>query len=166
MKSARTVLVLVVAAVLAGCGRKEVSKADREQAASLLTEADFAVTIREWARAETLYTKALQLTPDTGDGWLSLAVVRMRVGNKDGARSAYKQAIAAYKDDYKANPSHAQSILRQAYILVILGRADDARALVDNAHAKNPADRALKAFVDGKGIDAMVADPGLKSLAP
>jgi len=55
-----------------------------------VSEANFAVTIREWSRAEGLYTKAVKICPDSGDYWLDLGVVRMHLNDRGGARSAYK----------------------------------------------------------------------------
>jgi tetratricopeptide (TPR) repeat protein len=166
VKTRLVALSTLAAVLLSACGHKEISKADREQAASLISEADFAVTIKDYTRAENLYAQAVKLAPDVGDAWLSLAVMRMKLGDKSGAKPAYKSASEAYADDYKANKAHTPSVLRQAYILVILGRADEARSVVAKAAAANPDDRILKQFVSKNGVDSMIADPEVKNLAP
>jgi hypothetical protein len=51
-------------------------------------------------------------------------------------------------------------------VLVILGRADEARSYIEKARASYPDDRLLRSFVESKGIDRMMADPGIKSLSP
>jgi len=162
----RVALALVAVLALAGCHRKEITSLERKEGASLSSEADFAVTMKEWSRAEDLFAKAVKLCPDQGDTWLNLAVVRMRLKNPDGARSAYKSALAAYQDDMDRNPNNTMSVLRKAYVLVILGRADEARSLASKSLSKHPDDRTLKGFVEGNGVDKMIADPRLKEISP
>jgi Flp pilus assembly protein TadD len=162
----RLALVLAAGLVLAGCRAKEISSIDRKEAANIISEAQFAVTLKDWSRAEGLYTKAAALCPDEGETWTGLGVVRMRLHNPSGARDAYKSALAAYRDDLRRDPSNSIPVLRSASVLVILGRTDEARSLVDEAFAKNPDDRRLKNFVEMKGVDKIAADPGLKDVSP
>jgi hypothetical protein len=58
------------------------------------------------------------------------------------------------------------AVLRKAYVLVILGRTDEAKALVSKAYAKLPEDRRLRNFIDGKGLDKLIADPSTKEISP
>ena len=162
----RQALVLAAAVALAGCRAKEITSIDRKEAANIVSEAEFAVTIKDWSRAEGLYSKAAGLCPDDGETWVGLGVVRMRLHNPAGARDAYKSGLSAYEDDIKRDPANTASVIRCASVLVILGRADEARSLVDKAYAKNPDDRRLRDFVQMKGVDRIVADPGLKAVSP
>jgi Flp pilus assembly protein TadD len=162
----RLALVLAAAVVLAGCRQREITKLERDEAANVISEAAFAVTMKDWARAEGLYTKAAALCPDQGETWVRLGVIRVRLHNSDGAREAYKSALAAFKDDFKRDPANTASVIRGASVLVILGRADEARSMVDKAYAKYPDDRRLRDFVQMKGVDKIIADPGLKAVSP
>jgi Flp pilus assembly protein TadD len=139
---------------------------DRKEAANVVSEAEFAVTMRDWSRAEGLYAKAAGLCPDEGETWVGLGVARMRLHKPDGARAAYKSALSAYADDIRHDPSNSIPVIRSASVLVILGRVDDARSLVEKAYAKNPTDQRLRGFVQIKGVDKMAADPGLKAISP
>jgi Flp pilus assembly protein TadD len=161
-------LALLAAAVLAlvGCRAKQATQLERDEAAIDASDADFAVTIKDWTRAENMYGKAAELCPDEANIWMNLGIVRMRLHNPDGARAAYKSALSAYKGDLKKDPSNSVTILRTAYVLAILGRGDEARALVEKAATKYPDDRRLGSFIETKGIDKMLADPGLKSVSP
>jgi tetratricopeptide (TPR) repeat protein len=107
----RARLALAAAAVLAlaGCRAKEISKEQREQAHLDASDAEFAVTIHDLARAEGMFAKAAELCPDEGDTWLKLGIVRMQLKNPDGARQAYKSAGDAFKDAHKANPSDSSA---------------------------------------------------------
>src|ERR1019366_3220942 len=89
VKIPRLGLLIAAALVLSACRHKEITKLEREEAANVASEADFAVTVREWSRAEGLYAKAATLCPDSGDYWVSLGIVRMRLNDHSGARSAY-----------------------------------------------------------------------------
>jgi Flp pilus assembly protein TadD len=162
----RLVGVAAAALALAGCRAKEISPHDRELAANDLSEAQFALTLKDWPRAEGLFAHAAGLCPDDGTIWENLGVVRMREQNPRGARDAYKSALAAFKDAYKRRPEDSSPLLGAASVLVILGRADDARSLVNDAAARHPEDRRLRAFVEAGGVDKLVARPGLKEISP
>jgi Flp pilus assembly protein TadD len=162
----RLALVLAAGVVLAGCRAREITKLERDEAANVVSEAEFAVTMKDWARAEGLFAKAAALCPDEGENWVRLGIVRVRLHNSDGARDAYKSAVSAFEDEFKRDPAKTASVIRAASVLVILGRVDEARSLVDKAYAKNPDDRRLRDFVQMKGVDRIVADPGLKAVSP
>jgi len=165
MKS-RLAATLAVAMALAGCRDKEITPHDRELAASDLSEAQFAVTLQDWPRAEDLFAKAAALVPDDGDTWMNLGVARMRRHDPSGAKSAYKSALAAFKAAYKRKPDDPTPVFNEVTVLVLLGRVDDARDLVSEAAAKHPDDRRLKSFIEAKQIDRILARPGIKDLSP
>jgi tetratricopeptide (TPR) repeat protein len=162
----RLALLLAAVVVLAGCRAREITKLERDEAANVVSEAEFALTMKDWPRAEGLYAKAAALTPDQGETWVRLGVVRVRMNNPGGAKDAYKSALAAFKDDYDKHPERTGSVIREATVLVILGRADEARRVVDKAYARSPDDRRLRSFVEMKGVDKIIADPGLKEITP
>jgi Flp pilus assembly protein TadD len=164
----RARLALATAAVLAlaGCRAKEISKEQREQAHLDASDAEFAVTIHDLSRAEGMFAKAAELCPDEGDTWMKLGIVRMQLKNPDGARQAYKSAVGAFKDAQKADPSDSTAILKRAYVLVLLGRSDEARSVVADAAAKAPDDHRLQQFIEMKAVDKMLADPAVKQLCP
>ncbi len=162
----RLALVLAAGVVLAGCRAREITKLERDEAANVVSEAEFALTMKDWPRAEGLYAKAAALTPDQGETWVRLGVVRVRMNNPGGAKDAYKSALSAFEDDYDKHPERTGSVIREATVLVILGRVDEARSVVDKAYAKSPDDRRLRSFVEMKGVDKIIADPGLKEITP
>ncbi len=148
-----------------GCHKKEIPPIQRKQAANLVSEAQFALTMKDYARAEGLYAQATTLCPDTGDYWIGLGSSRVQLGQRDGARTAYKRALAAFEDAAKENKTDSGPALQQVYALALLGRADDARALANKLPARYPNDRDARAFVESKQLDRIVADPGFKQIA-
>jgi tetratricopeptide (TPR) repeat protein len=165
MRRSLYVLFLLTAGLTAGCGRKEVTALQRKEAANLASEAQFALTLRDYARAEPLLAKATELNPDAPELWQSLGVVRRKQGNKGGAKDAYKQMLDAAKARYKADNKKTDALFQQIYALALLGRADDARALLAKAQQNHPDDRAINAFADGKQLDRILEDPAFKDLA-
>jgi len=159
------ILLLLTAALTAGCGRKEIPTLQRKEAANLVSEAQFALTLRDYARAEPLLAKAAALCPDTPEYWQSLGAVRRRLNNRPGAKDAYEQMLKAARAQYKADAKKTDALLLQVYALALLGRTDDARAALAKALKSNPDDRTLGAFADGKQFDRILADPTFKELA-
>lgn len=159
-------LVLLASLSLLGCGggKKQVSELQRKEAAHLASEAKFALTVRQYDRAEEALAKAVKLDPTEGTLWINLGAARMKQGKRDAAKDAYRGALSAYEALAKEK-SDAEPWLRQAYVLALLGREKDGRALLEKAAKQFPTDRSVKAFIEGKQFDRMVADPGFKEMA-
>jgi tetratricopeptide (TPR) repeat protein len=153
--------------LVAGCGKKEpeITELQRKEAASLVTEADFAITLRDFARAEPLLEKAATLCPDMGDYWLSLGVVRKKQGNNSGAKSAYENAREAFHEAYEKDANHVRAVIQEIHVLILLGEQDDARDVLAKARKKAPDNRDLRMFDESKELDRLAEDPSLKQLA-
>jgi tetratricopeptide (TPR) repeat protein len=159
-------LVCVALLGLAGCGRKtEVTPLQRKTAANLVSEAQFAMTLRDYARAEALYAKAAEACPDTGDYWLNLGATRMRLSNRAGAKTAYARAAGAFRDAYERVPKQPELVLQQVHALALLGQTDDARAALEKARKKHPDNRAIRVFAENGQLEQLLRDPAFKELA-
>ena len=90
-------LAVVVLCGTPGCSpkSKEITSLQRKEAATLDSEAQFALQLKDLARAEGLIAKAADLCPDTGKYWVDLGSIRVRLGKKDAARTAYQGALKA-----------------------------------------------------------------------
>ncbi len=168
MKLLRLLLVpLAVVVLAAGCAKKkkEITDSARREASLHVSEAQFALSVRDYARAEPLLAKAAELTPDVPGLWLELGKTRMKLNNRSGAKAAYKEALAGYEEAAQNRKTDPQWPLQQATVLVFLGRADEARALLEKLPAQFPDNRDVKFYVDRKPVDAMLADPKVKELS-
>lgn len=167
MKVIPLLLTLVALLAFSGCKPKpkDISPLQRKEAASLVSEAQFALTLRDYARAEPLFEKASKLCPDVGDYWVNLGVTRRRLGNKSGAKSAYEKAASAYHDAHDINPKEPEPFLQEVYVLALLGKMDDARKALGKAHKALPDNRAVKGFVENKQLDRIIEDPTFKEIA-
>ena len=166
MKFLPSTLALVALLAFAGCKpHREITSLQRKEAATLASEAQFAMSLRDFSRTEGLLTKAVALCTDTGDFWVDLAAVRMRQGNRDGAKNAYRSALSAYEEAYKQGSENTEAILQQVFVLASLGRVDDARALLEKARKQHPDDRTIQDFVRARQLDSMLVDPHFKETA-
>lgn len=163
-------MIAVAAALLLGAGckprAKEITSLQRREAASLASEAQFALSVRDVARAEATYARAAALCPDWGDYWLELGRCRVKLGNRGAAKDAYKSALAAYEADAKRDAANrGPALLRQIYVLALLGRADDARAVLAKALKNDPGNRGLREFAEAKQLDELLASAEFKAAA-
>src|SRR5687768_700873 len=163
-KRLRIVSLLWTLALLAGCAQKEVTDRDRKEAAHLASEAQFAMTIREWARAEGLLSKAVALAP-TGDYWLNLGATRVRLSDRAGAKNAYQAALKSFAEDSARRNTVADPWFKQAYVLALLGRKDDSRAMIAKAAKLFPNDIKIRALTDPKEFERMVSSQNFKDMA-
>ena len=76
---------------------------ERDKAANDMSEANFALTLKDWGRAEGLYAKATELCPDEGDAWVSLgssgcasAMTRMRCGGSPAPERARERTALGH----------------------------------------------------------------------
>ncbi|MBL9213515.1 MAG: tetratricopeptide repeat protein [Opitutaceae bacterium] len=170
MKTTRTAVVLVGALALGwlapGCSkpREKISERDRKEAAMLASEAQFAINLREWARAEGLLARTVKLAPNA-DTWVALGSSRVRLGNKAGAREAYQQALRAFEDEAAVDEKRVEPWLGQITVLALLGKTDASRALVAKVAKRFPNDSRVKNLADPKQFEAMLADPGFRENA-
>ncbi len=172
-RAAQGVGLLVVGAALiagsVGCGarQKEITEHDRKEADHLVAEANFAMNMRDWGRAEGVLAQATRLVPDNGVYWTSLGAMRVRLANKAGAKDAYLQALKAYEREAAADKTktNVEPWLKQVYVLALLGRVEDGRALLGKIGRQFAGNRNVRAFIDGRQFDAMLADPIFKQAA-
>jgi tetratricopeptide (TPR) repeat protein len=156
----------LILALVAGCGsgHKEPTEKELKEAALYASEGQFALSIKEWPRAEGLFLKATQTAPE-GDYFLSLGVARLRLGKRSDAKAAYELAVRAFARDAARQPTLVDPWLRQAYALALLGRTDESRALLAKAAKNFPNDARVRALVDPKGFEQMIAAPNFKEMA-
>ncbi len=160
-------LLAVAVLVLGGCKPKpaEITSLQRKEAANLVSEAQFAMTLRDYARAEGLLAKATALEFDNGNYWVSLGSMRVRLGQRPAAKKAYESALNAFEAAYKLDPKVPQPYLQQVYALALLGRVDVARDLLATIEKKHPGDPAVRAFVQGKQLEAMLNSALFKEIS-
>lgn len=164
--------VVLASLFLTGCGKKsatssgeEPTKAQRSEAAMLISEAEFAVQLRDHARAEPLLAKAVTLVGDNPDHWVMLGSTRLRLGNIDGARQAYREALAVVEREYKKNPDNPGLVLEQVHAHALLGQVDKARAVLEKGGKAHPTSQELQNFIKANALDQLMKEPAFKQMA-
>jgi len=158
-----TVVVLLLLGFTAGCGPK-ITPLQRKEAANLVSEAQFASTMRDWARAEGLMAKATALCPDNGEYLLNLGSFRRRLDDLKGARSAYEAAAKAYGATYKLDPRNPQPLMQQIYVYSLLGKPKDALKALKRVHDDHGDKPAVRDFTE-EHLERLRQDAGFKELA-
>jgi tetratricopeptide (TPR) repeat protein len=165
----KRLLVLVCVGLLmiaTGCEKKpsEVPLAIKAEAASLASEAQFAMQIREFARAEELLQRALKLREDMPEYWVTLGMARRKQDNKNGARTAYTAALklhaAAFKSDHQP-----EQLAQQAFVLALLGRQDEAVELLNKGLTDFPNNPVMQKMADPRGLPRTFKTEEFKTLA-
>lgn len=150
----------------AGCHPKpkEITPLARKTAANFVSEAQFAVTVRDNVRAADLYEKAAALCPDNPEYWLGLGAARRQLEQRPAALKAYEAALGAYRDAYDRDRKDPQLLLEQVYVLALLGRVDDARSTLAKVRLAHSDDSTVRNFTD-QSFEQLLADPGFKANA-
>ena len=158
-------LICAVVALGAGCSKKnkEVPAAVKSEAAMLASEAQFAIQIREFSRAEELMQRALKLREDMPEYWVTLGMARRKQDNKNGARKAYESALELYTDRYKEG-QQPEELAQQAFVLALLGRGDEAIALLNQGLMDHPNNPTMQKMADPRGLPRTFKTEEFKAL--
>jgi tetratricopeptide (TPR) repeat protein len=148
-----------------GCSpRKETTERDRKEAALLMSEAQFAMTLKDWARAEGLLDRAAKASPQ-GDYYLSLGAVRMQLKNRSGAKKAYELAVNAFQQETARNNTSPEPWIKQAYALGLLGRRGEIKPMIEKARKALPNDPKIRALTDPKELERIFSTQSFKDMA-
>jgi Flp pilus assembly protein TadD len=153
---------------MAGCKRKpqadaEISPEVRAQAAQFAGEGEFSTQVRDYAAAEQSMLKAIQLDPVTPRYWKELGSARKHLGNTSGARDAYQKSFDLLEAARKKNAGSGGLVLGEVETLVLMGKNDDAKELLQKTAKDFPKDETLRQMIDNKIVDKMAADPTIKA---
>ena len=166
LKTFKILLAFLFVSLVAACGgKKEVTALEQAQAVQAAGEAGRANFINDYAAAEKALTRATTLNPYNADYWFDLGIARVRIKDKSGARSAFKSVISVCNDSAAKDPKNPVWLTKQLRPLIMLGRIDEARALLDKAAKLFPNDPQVRQFKEQKFIDQLLADPQLKDFS-
>lgn len=116
------------------------------------------------AGAEKARAKAAELSPANDDYWFDLGIVRARLKDKSGARTAFQKCVAACEDSFKKNSGSPAYLTKQIRPLILLGRTDDARAVLAKAAKLFPANADIQQLVDQNIVGKFLDAPDYKEL--
>ncbi len=166
MKRVSIVVLSLLLLAGSGCSKRkpEITSLQRKEAANLVSEAEFAIAIRDFPRAEGLMRQATELCPDEGGYWLTLGTLIRKSGHKSETKASYENALETYVDAYKAKPENGRLLMRQMYTHALLGDYDAARAVLKKARVAHPKDPEVMGYNE-ESFEKMIIDPAFKELA-
>jgi tetratricopeptide (TPR) repeat protein len=164
MRKFSSITFVAVLLALAACKPKpvEVSSVARAEALHLATEAQTQTLLRDHAAAEKALARAVELDPTDPGFWSALGRSRMMLGDKSGAKKAYKRELELCEKEAKEKPKDVEAQLSQIRPLVLLNRVDDARKLIEKTARAHPENAQLKRLSEGKELEALLADPKIQ----
>ena len=163
-----TLVGVVALLAMAGCKQKpqvgaQVSPEVRAQAAQFASDGEFSAQVRDYAAAEQSLLKALNLDPTIPRYWKELGVMRKHLGNTSGAREAYQKSYDLLEAARKKDSGSGGLVLGEVETLVLMGKTDEAKELLQKTIKDYPKDQTLQQMVQNNIVDRMAADPTIKA---
>ncbi|HUT28816.1 MAG TPA: M56 family metallopeptidase [Sedimentisphaerales bacterium] len=144
-----------VAVEVEGAEAEEMTDTKGQDIASRAAEA---MNAGDFERAQALSAEAVELDPDFAEAWTGMGMACVRAGDYKGAKESYERALSFHQERYRKDPSNANHVQQQIFLLVLLGRDEEAKSLLSRARLQHPEDEQLKKFEQG-GFAALEEDP-------
>jgi tetratricopeptide (TPR) repeat protein len=110
---------------------------------SLPTNIVAAIHTNDFSKAQSLAAEATQQNPQWAEAWVADGMASARLEQFDRAQQAYERALSLYQAKSRENPSDANSVFQQIYLLTLLNRPAEAETLLEQARKKYPDDNQL-----------------------
>lgn len=164
-----TLLGVVALLAITGCKQKpqasetKISPEARAQALQLASEGEFSIQVHDYAAAEQSMVKAVALDPITPRYWKELGSVRKHLGKTDDARAAYQKSYDLLEAARQKDAGSGGLVLGEVETLVLMGKTNDAKELLNKTVKDHPQDQTLQQMVKNNIVDKMAADPMIKA---
>jgi len=109
----------------------------------LANESAAAFNAKDYAKAQTLAAEATSIDPQFAEAWVGYGIASLRLGQSDHARQAYERALSLHQARHRQNPSDANQVLQQIFLLTLLGRPTEAETLLKQARTDYPNDQTI-----------------------
>jgi tetratricopeptide (TPR) repeat protein len=109
----------------------------------LASESATALNAKDYAKAQTLARQATSIDPQFAEAWVGYGMASVRLGQTDHARDAYERALSLHQARHLQNPSDANQVVQQIFLLTLLGRPTEAETLLKQAHIDYSSDQTI-----------------------
>ena len=130
-------LTLLALALVTSCTRTP-SNATASRSQQLASQSAAALNAKDYSQAQSLAAQATHIDPQFAEAWVGYGMASVRLGQTDRAREAYEHALSLLQTRHGANPSDANQVLQQIFVLSLLGRSGEAEAMLKQAQAGYP----------------------------
>ena len=137
-----TPLTLILSlAFFVSCTRSHQSDSARVE--ELGSQSTVALNARDYSTSQRLAAEATRLDPKFAEAWVAYGMSSIKLGQTNEAREAYERALSLYQARLRQNPSDSNQALQQIFLLALLGRFDEAEAVLKRAHIEYPSDNQI-----------------------
>ncbi len=144
-------VIVVVLGVLCVAGCADQVPLANDCAQSLVDRATQAFLDAEYEKARSLSEEVVHLRPDFAEAWVLHGKSCVLEGDTASAREAYERALQLHAERYRTNPEDTSQLAQQVYVLLLLRRDTEARALLTQGLEAHPADERLTLLSSGMG---------------
>jgi tetratricopeptide (TPR) repeat protein len=111
-----------------------------------LTKASLALSEQDFAEAKRQADFIVQEEPAIAEVWVLGGMASAASQDADTARASYEKALSIYAARPEQDPRHRNDLSQRVFILTLLGRKEEARALRQAG---------LREYADDAGLDSM-----------
>ena len=104
----------------------------------LAGESATASNAKDYVKAQRLAAEATSIDPQFAEAWVEYGMASVRLGQTEHARQAYEQALSLHQARHRQNPSDANQVVQQIFLLTLLGRPTEAEILLKQAGTDYP----------------------------
>ena len=133
----------MVRAFLCFCTALAQSAEPTESAAEIAARASQAMEAKDYVRAEALTRTAVRMDPEFAEGWVALGLSLWWQERQAEAQAAFEEALGAHSRRFEKDPTDSNQLLQQVFVLVLLGREQDALTQLRSAKARFPKQASL-----------------------
>ena len=98
---------------------------------------------KDYTNAQALAAEATKIDPQFAEAWVGYGMASVRLGQTDQAREAYERALSLHQAHHLQNPSDANQVVQQIFLLTLLGRPTESETLLKQAHTDYPSDQTI-----------------------
>jgi|GEM_PF-4458992 len=142
----RLLVLLLLAGSTFGCRELAEKEADDKMA-----KAETALRAEDWKQADDLFYEAVLYDPERVEAWIGRGMALTKLGDEDGARTHYQQALTLFEQRTAKDPFAPEPLRGRIMLLVLLNRSGEAMAVASEAARAHPNKRfagELAALVD------------------
>jgi Flp pilus assembly protein TadD len=113
----------------------------------LAGESAAAFNAKDYVKAQTLAAEAAGIDPQFAEAWVGYGMASVRLGQTDHARQAFERALLLHQARHRQNPSDANQVVQQIFLLTLLGWPAEAETLLKQARADYPNDQTIAKLI-------------------
>lgn len=138
-----TLVIYCMALIVALSCARAPQQATTSRSQQLVRESAAAMNAKDYPKAQALAAEATRGDPQCAEAWVGYGMASVQLAQTNRAREAYERALALYQGRHRENPSDADQVFQEFFVLSLLGRSVEAEAALKQARIDYPNDRQI-----------------------